>query len=147
MTKKTLKELLQAQKIIKEQIEIEIQKIKLIDEEIENKITEPIKQVRLLQGKDTGTISVMVENIEIKHDLPKKVVWDQGKLKQIVVKIKNAGDDPDKYTTVKYSVSEKQFKGFPSEIQAVFIQAREVKTGKAKITFKNRRGELKKCLI
>lgn len=135
-TIKGLKELLQAQKIIKEQIEIEIQKIKLINEEIENKVTEPIRQVRLLQGKDTGTISVMIEDIEVKHDLPKKVIWDQGKLKQIVVKIKNAGDDPDKYTTVKYSVSEKQFKDFSPAIQTFFMQAREVKTGKAKITFK-----------
>jgi hypothetical protein len=76
-TIKGLKELLQAQKIIKEQIEIEIQKIKLIDEEIENKVTEPIRQVRLLQGKDTGTISVMIEDIEVKHDLPKKVIWSE----------------------------------------------------------------------
>ena len=53
-----------------------------------------------------------------------------------MVKIKNAGDDPDKYTIVKYSVSEKQFKNFPPAIQTVFMQAREVKTGKAKITFK-----------
>jgi hypothetical protein len=33
-------------------------------------------------------------------------------------------------------VSEKQFKGFAPEVQAVFMQAREVKTGKAKIIFK-----------
>ena len=135
-TIKGLKELIQMQEIIKGQIEYQKTELSQVEEEIENKVAEPIMRVRLLQGKDTGTISVMVENIEVKHDLPKKVVWDQGKLKQIVVKIKNAGDDPDKYTTVKYSVSEKQFKGFPSEIQAVFIQAREVKTGKAKITFK-----------
>ena len=133
---KTLKELIQTQEIIKGQIEYQKTELSQIEEKIENKIAEPIRQVRLLQGKDTGTISVMVENIEVKHDLPKKVVWDQGKLKQIVVKIKNAGDDPDKYTTVKYSVSEKQFKNFPPAIQTVFMQAREVKTGKAKITFK-----------
>ena len=135
-TIKGLKELIQMQEIIKGQIEYQKTELSQVEEEIENKVAEPIKQIRLLQGKDTGTISVMVENIEVKHDLPKKVIWDQGKLKQIVVKIKNAGDDPDKYITVKYSVSEKQFKNFPPAIQTVFMQAREVKTGKAKITFK-----------
>ena len=135
-TIKGLKELIQIQEIIKGQIEYQKTELSQVEEEIENKIAEPIKQIRLLQGKDTGTINLEIENVKIKHDLPKQVVWDQGKLKQIVVKIHHAGDDPDKYVSAKYSVSEKQFKSFPSEIRSVFMQAREVKTGKAKITFK-----------
>ncbi len=131
-----LKELVQTQKIIEGQIEFQKLELNLTNEAISDIIEKPINQARLQQGKDTGIINLEIEDVEIKHDLPKKVVWDQGKMKQIVIKIKNAGDDPDKYTTVKYSVSEKQFKNFPPAIQTVFMQAREVKTGKAKITFK-----------
>lgn len=131
-----LKELVQMQELIKGQIEFQKLELSRVEEGIDLIIEKPINQARLQQGKDTGTINLEIENVEVKHDLPKKVVWDQEKMKQIVIKIKNAGDDPDKYTTVKYSVSEKQFKSFPPAIQTFFMQAREVKTGKAKITFK-----------
>ena len=106
------------------------------EERIENIVNEPLKQIRLLQGKDTGIIAAIIEGVEVKQDVPKKVVWDQKKMESIIIKIKNAGDDPDKYVTAKYSISEKQFKGFPPAIQTVFIQAREIKIGKARLTFK-----------
>lgn len=131
-----LKKLIQTQEIIKEQIEFQKIELNQTEEAIFDIIEKPINQARLQQGKDTGVINLEIEGVEVKHDLPKKVVWEQDEIKQIIIKIKNAGDDPNKYTTVKYSVSEKQFKNFPPAIQTVFMQAREVKTGKAKTTFK-----------
>ena len=134
-----LKDYLKIQDFCKGKIEHYKSEMTKNEEKIENIVGEPLKQIRLLQGKDTGTITAMVEGFEVKQDLPKKVVWDHEEMKQIVIKIKNTGDDPDKYMSVKYSVSEKQFKSFPPAIQAVFRQAREVKIGKAKLTFKEKK--------
>ena len=33
-----------------------------------------VNQARLLQGKDTGAINVLVDGVEVRHTLPKKIV-------------------------------------------------------------------------
>lgn len=109
-----------------------------IEGKIENIINEPLSKVRLLQGKDTRTITAMVENVEVKQDVPKKVAWNQDKLKEIRLKIASADDDPDKYMSAKFSVSEKEYKMFPPAIKTVFMVAREIKPGKARLTFKTK---------
>ena len=131
-----LKDYLKIQDFCKEIIEHYKSEMAKNEEKIENIVGGPLKQIRLLQGKDTGTITALVEGFEVKQDLPKKVEWDQEKIQKIMVDIINTGDDPDKYVSAKYSVPGKQFKSFPPAIQAVFRQAREVKVGKAKLTFK-----------
>lgn len=138
MKTESLKDCLKIQDFIEEKIEhYKAEKVK-IEEIIESLVGESLRRSRLLHGKDTGTVVAMVEGIEIKQNLPKRIVWNQDKMKQIVIKIQESGDDPDQYISVKYSISEKQFRDFPLDIRKFFMQAREVNTGKARLTFKLR---------
>lgn len=108
-----------------------------VDAEIEIAISDPVVQARRLAGKDTGTVDVLVQGVMVKHCLSKRVVWDQKKLAALRDKTTAANDDPDTYMKSKtsYSVSEKDYKSFPEPVQAIFAEAREVKTGAPKITF------------
>jgi hypothetical protein len=131
-----LKDFLKVQNFINEKIEYYKSELAKIDEKIESTVSKPLNQVRLLQGKDTGTIAAMIEDVEVKQDVPKKVVWDQDKLRKVRAKILLAGDVPDNYMSAKFSISEKSYNAFFPEIKAVFAPAREVKPGKAKLSFK-----------
>lgn len=96
-----------------------------------NEIIAPIANAaRQTEGKDTGTVNVEIEGMQVKADLPKKVDWDQEALSAIGDKIAAAGDDPVKYIRVTYGVSETAFKQWPDAVKAVFLPARTVKTGK-----------------
>lgn len=134
--KEKLKNFLEKQAFIKEKIEHYKSELAKNEEKIESVVNEPLAKVRLLQGKDTGTITAMVEGFEVKQDMPKKVVWDQEKLSFLHAKIRFAGDDVDYYIQQKFSVSESNYKNFTPAIKTVFMQAREIKPGKAKLTFK-----------
>lgn len=113
-----------------------------IDAEIELAIGDAVKVVRAQSGKDTGTVDVLVQGVMVKHNVPKKVVWNQEKLAMIKKLISSHGDDPDLYmdTTVKttYKVGEKAYTKMPPEIRSVFDQAREVRVGDPVMTFEIR---------
>ena len=105
-------------------------------EKINDIVTASVNQARLLQGKDTGTINILVDGVEVRHTLPKKIVWDQEKLSEIFEKIRAVAEDPTDYMSVKYSVSEKNYKKFIPEIKDHFLPARTVETGKPNIELK-----------
>jgi len=113
-----------------------------IDAEIGLAIGDAVKVVRTQSGKDTGTVDVLVQGVMVKHNVPKKVVWDQEKLAGIKKLIKEHGDEPDYYmdTTVKttYKVAEKVYEKMDPEVRAIFSQAREVRVGDPVITFEIR---------
>ena len=110
-----------------------------LDTEIAARVADPIRQARTLAGKDTGTVTVVVDGVAVKESIPKTVAWDQDKLAEIRARIAGHGDDPDEYISTKtvttHRVDEKAFAAFPDPIKAVFAPAREVKAGKATTTF------------
>jgi hypothetical protein len=108
-----------------------------VDESINIEIAGPVAQARQLSGKDTGTVDVLVDGVRVKHLIPKRVVWDQEKMLDTWNMIKDAGDDPLNYMTVKttHTVKEKLYDSFPDPVRAIFAEAREVRAGKPKITF------------
>jgi hypothetical protein len=64
-------------------------------------------------------------------DLPKRVRWDQAKLKHAVEIIRTGwGDDPADYVKVKLEVSEAAFTSWPRPVRELFIPARTVETGR-----------------
>ncbi len=105
-------------------------------EKINDIVIASVNQARLLQGKDTGAINVLVDDVEVRHTLPKKIVWDQEKLSEIFEKIRAVAEDPTDYMSVKFSVSEKNYKKFIPEIKDHFSPARTVEIGTPKIELK-----------
>ena len=130
-----LKKLITEQETIAGQIATLQKNLAGIDEQIDGIIGKPIAQARLVQGKDTGVINLQIDGVTVKHDLPKKVKWDNKILTALVIAIKKAGEDPDRYVDTSYKIPEKRYGTFPDAIKNAFAPARTVEAGKAKITF------------
>jgi hypothetical protein len=69
----------------------------------------------------------------VSYDLPKRVSWDQEKLKAIAERIVAAGEPLSEYIDVEFSVSEKRFTAWPTNMKEQFLDARTVKGGKPSI--------------
>ena len=89
------------------------------------------KQCRAEAGKDTGTVRFVDNDFTVIADLPKRVKWDQAKLRHAVEIIRTGwGDDPTSYVKTKLEVSEPAFANWPRPVRELFIPARTVETGR-----------------
>ncbi len=89
------------------------------------------KQCRAEAGKDTGTVRFADNDFTVIADLPKRVKWDQAKLRHAVEIIRTGwGDDPADYVKTKLDVSEAAFSNWPRPVRELFIPARTVETGR-----------------
>lgn len=95
--------------------------------------------IRRGEGKDTGTVSIGDGDFVIKADLPKKVDWDQPRMREAEQAIRSWGEDPAQYITAVLSVPESRFNAWPESIRKVFEPARTVGTGRP--TFKVERAK------
>lgn len=93
-------------------------------------------ELRRLQGKDTGAASFVDGGFKVTVTLPKTVKWDNDRLAELAAKMKDCGDDPSQYLKLTYGVDERRYKEWPDTIQAAFLPARTVLTGKPKIEIK-----------
>jgi hypothetical protein len=93
-------------------------------------------ELRRLQGKDTGAASFVDGGLKVTVTLPKTVKWDNDRLAELAAKMKDCGDDPAQYLKLTYGVDERRYKEWPDTIQAAFLPARTVTTGKPKIEIK-----------
>ena len=89
-------------------------------------------------GKDWGTVRVEIDGAEIVCDLPKKVEWNQSKMRDGIATLIAWGEDPAEYVKTELSVAEKNYEAWPKKIQAVFQPARTLGVGSAKFTIKIR---------
>lgn len=85
-------------------------------------------------GRDFGTAHLKADGLHVKFELPKKVSWDQKKLKAIAERIVASGEVVESYLDVKLAVSESRYTNWPPALQQQFADARTVETGKAAIT-------------
>jgi hypothetical protein len=89
------------------------------------------RQRRAEEGKDTGVVRFQDNGFIIIADLPKRVKWDQEKLKHAVEIIRTGwGDDPADYVKVKLEVSEAAFANWLRPVRELFMPARTVETGR-----------------
>jgi hypothetical protein len=96
-------------------------------------------QRRAEMSKDTGAVRFEDNGCVVVADLPKRVKWDQEKLRQAVEIIRSSwNDDPADYVKTKLEVSESAFTNWPRVVCELFQPARTVETGKP--TFKLVRG-------
>jgi hypothetical protein len=84
-------------------------------------------------GRDFGSTRLQAEGMQVKFELPKKVSWDQARLKEIAQRIVASGETVESYLDVKLSVSESRYTNWPASLQQQFAPARTVEAGKASI--------------
>lgn len=130
-----LKELLKQRAEIDAQIAVLQEQSQAVTVDIEHLLAEQLHSLRQMQGKEYGTVNLLVEGVRVAEVVPKQVSWDQDKLNEIFIKIMSAGDKPSDYMRMKLEVPEKQYEAFPPQIKEVFADCRTVKPGKAKLTF------------
>jgi len=90
-------------------------------------------------GRDFGTAHLKADGLHVKFELPKKVSWDQKKLKAIAERIVASGEAVESYLDVKLAVPESRYTNWPPALQQQFADARTVEAGKA--TFELSRDE------
>lgn len=105
-----------------------------IDGAISLKYQNQVQIVRQGQGRITGTIHLDDGDFKITSTIPKKVDWNQQKLRIAITRIKESGENPYEYVEASYKISETKFNAWPEHIQKVFRDARFLKLGKE--TFK-----------
>ncbi len=91
------------------------------------------EELRHESGKDTGTVRFDDGDFTVVADLPKRVVWDQSKLAEMVERIRAAGDDPAEYVDIGFKVPERKYSAWPEGIRKGFEPARTVRPGSLKI--------------
>jgi plasmid stabilization system protein ParE len=87
-------------------------------------------------GRDFGSVHLIDGALHIKYELPKKVTWNQGILKEMAERIVAAGDKVEDYIDVKLSVSESRYTNWPKALQQQFAAARTVEEGRPSITLR-----------
>jgi hypothetical protein len=115
----------------------------LLDGVLNHKYGTEAAGMRHLMGKDFGTVRFDDGDVTVISDLPKKPIWDQKQLSNIVQKIQEAGDDPSEYVDTAFKVSESKYNAWPEHIRRTFEPARTLKAGKAvfKLTSKTGGGQ------
>lgn len=88
---------------------------------------------------DYGTARVDDGEFVAVSNVPKKVDWDQKKLAAKVALIRAAGDKPEDYVKIEYSIEEKKWNAWPDTIKAQFLEARSTKPGKETIKLEKKK--------
>ena len=89
------------------------------------------QQARAALDKDTGTVRFEDNGFIVVADLPKRVKWDQQRLKEIVELIRSGwGENPADYVKVKFEVSERAYEAWPARLKELFTPARTLETGR-----------------
>lgn len=101
-----------------------------LDSSVSLKYREVAANIRQLDSKNSGTIHFTDGDYKITSVLPKKIEWDQERLKDVVIAIKQHGENPDEYVESSYRVSETKYTAWPEHIKNIFKPARLFKVGK-----------------
>ena len=87
-------------------------------------------QLRREAGKTTGMVRFNVDGHTIIADLPKKVDYDQRKLKDAVDALRKWGEDPEDYVSLEVKVAEAKYTAWPPAVRQLFEPARTLRAGK-----------------
>ena len=120
----------------------ELQDVQTILQDIEEAICEQVAdQLQLkrdFEKQSTGSVSVIIDGMEVKSVVPKRVSWDSAALEEIFTEIEL--DDPGfnimEWVDFKITIPETKYKQMPVDLRSKVDKAREVKHGKEKIELK-----------
>ena len=102
-----------------------------VDAALDRRYGARARQCRAEAGRDTGTVRFVDNDFRVIADLPKRVKWDQAKLRHAIEIIRTGwGDDPSDYVKTKFEVSEAAFANWPRPVRELFTPARTVETGR-----------------
>lgn len=90
------------------------------------------QEARRAEGKDTGAVRLQDGPVTVVAELPKRVDWDQAMLAGLVERIRADGADPAEYVDIAFSVPERKYTAWPTDIRQEFEPARTVRTGRPK---------------
>ena len=90
------------------------------------------QEARRAEGKDTGTVRLQDGPVTVVAELAKSIDWDQAMLAGLVERIRSDGADPAEYVDIAFSVPERKYTAWPTDIRKEFEPARTVRTGKPK---------------
>ena len=110
-----------------------------VDAALEQRFGQQGREALRDTARDFGTAHFNVDGVHVKYELPKKVSWDQNKLKAIAERMVASGETVESYLDVKLSISETRYTNWPPSLQQQFADARTVDAGKA--TFELSRDE------
>ncbi len=97
---------------------------------LHHRFGERAHQLRQEAGKNTGTVRFDVEGHTVIADLPKKVEYDQRKLKEAVEALRKWGENPEDYVSLEVKVAEAKYTAWPPAVRQLFEPARTLKAGK-----------------
>ena len=106
----------------------------LLNDALHVRYGESAAQARRGEGKDTGRVRLEDAGFEVIADLAKRVDWHQGRLADAVATIRGWGEDPADYVTIEFRVPESRFTAWPPRLQALFVPARTLATGRPSYT-------------
>ena len=101
-----------------------------LHQELASRFKARAAQVRSRLGKETGAARFTQDGFTVLADLPKRVEYDQKKLRIAVDELRAQGKDPLDYVAFEISITEAAWNGFDGVGRACFQEARTVKTGK-----------------
>lgn len=97
---------------------------------LHHRFGERAHQLRQEVGKNTGTVRFDVDGHTVIADLPKKVEYDQRKLKEAVEALRKWGENPEDYVSLEVKVAEAKYTAWPPAVRQLFEPARTLKAGK-----------------
>lgn len=113
-----------------------LEQVAAADKEIRDLLATNLEAIRKLQSKEFGAVSITKDGYKVTETIAKKVKWDQDKLFGVFQKIQSVGDDPFQWMKAEWKVGEREFNGYPKDVQSVFAPARTVTPGDPKLEFK-----------
>jgi hypothetical protein len=88
------------------------------------------QSLRTDAGKATGSVRFEQDGFTVIADLPKRLEYDQRKLREAVQSLQKWGEDPENYVSLEIKVSEAKYSAWPPAVRQLFEPARTLKTGK-----------------
>lgn len=100
-----------------------------LNQAFERRYAGQAQEALMRDGRDTGTVHLADGRFDVAVTRPKKVKWDDAKLRAALDQL-----DPEEarhFAKVTISIDERKFAAATPAVQAVLAQARTVETGKA----------------
>jgi hypothetical protein len=121
-------DLMQLNNMVNKQLaEIKIMKEK-IDDGLNLRFSETVKNNLLSENKDTGTTRFADGVFQIVAEVPKKVAWDTEKMEELVKRIPE--ERRKDIVKISYSIEERKYSALPTVYQELFHEARTITPGK-----------------
>ena len=102
--------------------------LKSVDEELADLYLPLARDSLRANGKDFGTAHIKENNMSLKVNVGKKVVWDQNLLKNIFNEM--TPENANHYAKVTYAVEERKYTAAPPAVKETLEAARTTEVGR-----------------